>query len=61
MSVKDLLDHIGKQAGDDDDDDGEPGRAAGQQLNEHKVHVLGVKEGPAGGEQHKGDVLTGLN
>lgn len=54
MSVEDLLHHFRKQAGEDDDDDGKPGRAAGQQLDEDKVHVLGVQERPAGGlKQHK--------
>lgn len=48
MSVEDLLHHIGEEAGDDNDDDGKPGRAARQQLDEDKVHVLGVEEGPGG-------------
>ena len=49
VAVEHLLDDVGEQAGDDDDDDGEPGRAAGEQLDEDKVHVLGVEEGPGGG------------
>lgn len=57
MSVEDLLDHIRKQTRYHDDDDGEPGRAAGQQLHEHKVHVLGVEEGPVGRRGHKGYTL----
>lgn len=48
MSVEDLLYHVRKEAGYDDDNDGEPRRAAGQQLHEHKVHVLGVEERPGG-------------
>lgn len=48
MSVEDLLHHIRKEAGDDDDYDGEPGRTAGQQLDKDEVHVLGVQEWPAG-------------
>lgn len=48
MSVEDLLHHIRKEACYDDDDDGEPGRTAGQQLHEYKVHVLGVEEWPGG-------------
>lgn len=51
VSVENLLHHIRKEAGDDDDDDGEPGRTAGQQLDEHKVHVLGVEEGPGGRQE----------
>lgn len=53
MSVEDLLHHIRKQAGDDNDDDGKPGRAAGQQLHEDKVHVLCVEEGPGGDKRNK--------
>lgn len=49
MSVEDLLHHIRKEAGYDDDDDGEPRRTAGQKLHEYKVHVLGVEEWPGGG------------
>lgn len=59
VPVEDLLHHVGEEAGDHDDDDGEPGRAAGQQLHEHEVHVLGVEEGPGGRETdrqgHGGD------
>lgn len=47
MSVHDLLNDVRKEAGDDDDNDGEPGRTAGKQLDKDKVHVLGVQEGPA--------------
>lgn len=46
MSVEDLLDHIGEEAGYDDENDGEPGRAAGQQLHEDEIHVLCVEERP---------------
>lgn len=48
MSVEDLLDHIGEEAGYDDENDGEPGRAAGQQLHEDEIHVLCVEERPEG-------------
>lgn len=48
MSVEHLLHHIREEASYDDDDDGEPGRAAGQKLHEYKVHVLRVEEGPGG-------------
>lgn len=48
VSVEHFLDDIGEQAGDDDDDDGEPGRATGQQLDKHKIHVLRVEEWPVG-------------
>lgn len=48
MSVKDLLHHIRKEASYDDDDDGEPGRTAGQQLHKDEVHVLRVQERPEG-------------
>lgn len=61
VSVEDLLDHVRKQAHYYNDDDGEPGRAAGQQLHEHKVHVLGVKEGPAGRRPNKVDMLMWWN
>ncbi len=50
VPVEDFLDDIWKQAGDDDDEDGKPGRAAGQQLNKDEVHVLRVKKRPNGGE-----------
>lgn len=46
VPVEHLLDDVREKAGDDDDDDCEPGRAAGQQLDEDKVHVLGVEERP---------------
>lgn len=46
MPVKDFLDDIREQAGDDDDEDGKPGRATGQQLNKDEVHVLRVKKWP---------------
>lgn len=49
MPVKDFLDDIREQAGDDDDEDGKPGRATGQQLNKDEVHVLRVKKWPNGG------------
>lgn len=48
MSVQDLLHHVRKQAGDDNDDDGKPRRTAGQQLHKDEIHVLGVEEGPGG-------------
>lgn len=51
MPVEHLLDDVREKAGDDDDDDCEPDRAAGQQLDEDKVHVLGVKERPGGGQR----------
>lgn len=53
MSVEDLLHHIRKQAGDDNDDDGKPGRTAGQQLHEDKIHVLCVEERPGGCERNR--------
>lgn len=46
MPVQHFLDDIRKQAGDDDDEDGEPGRATGQQLNKDKIHVLRVEKWP---------------
>lgn len=46
VPVKHFLDDVGEQAGDDDDDDGEPGRATGQQLDKDKIHVLRVEEWP---------------
>lgn len=49
MPIDHLLDDVGEKAGDEDDDDGEPGRAAGEQLDKDKVHVLGVEERPGGG------------
>ena len=48
VPVAHLLDDVREKSGHDDDDDGEPGRAAGQQLDEDKVHVLGVEERPGG-------------
>lgn len=51
VPVEHLLDDVREKAGDDDDDDCEPDRAAGQQLDEDKVHVLGVKERPGGGQR----------
>lgn len=48
MSIEDLLHHIRKEASYDDNDDGKPGRSAGQQLHEYKVHILGVEEWPGG-------------
>lgn len=56
VPVEDLLQHVGGEARDDDDDDGEPGRAAGQQLHEDEVHVLGVEEGPGGTRCLQGNV-----
>lgn len=53
VAEQDLLQHVGDQAAHDDDDDGEPGRAAGQQLHKDEVHVLRVQEGPVG-ERGKG-------
>lgn len=50
MSVEDLLNHIRKEASYDNDDDGKPGRATGQQLHKDEVHVLGVEEWPGGKE-----------
>lgn len=46
VPVKHFLDDVGEQAGGDDDDDGEPGRATGQQLDKDKIHVLRVEEWP---------------
>ncbi len=50
VPVKDFLDNIWKKAGDDDDEDGKPGRSAGKQLNKDEVHVLCVKKRPNRGE-----------
>lgn len=53
MSVEDLLQHIRKQASDDDEDDGKPRWTAGQQLHEDEIHVLCVEEGPGGKKRNK--------
>ena len=45
--AEDFLYDIWQQADRDEQDDAEPGRAAGQHLHEHVVHPLVVQEGPA--------------
>lgn len=54
VPVEHLLQHVGEQTGDDDDDHGEPDGAAGQQLDEDKIHVLRLDEGPAGHREGTG-------
>lgn len=57
--AQDLLDDIWQQADRDEQDDAEPGRAAGQHLHEHVVHPLVVQEGPEqGGGESSHTVLT---
>lgn len=54
----DLLDHVRQQTDDDEQDDAEPGRTAGQHLNKHVVHPLVVQEGP--GERREDLVIIHL-
>lgn len=46
MSVENFFHDIRKEAGNDNNNDGEPGGTTGQELDKDKVHVLGVEEGP---------------
>ena len=59
-SAQHLLDDVWQQADGDEQDDAEPGGAAGQHLHEHVVHPLVVQEGPAGGDTAQRDGLTRL-
>lgn len=46
MSVEYFFHNIKEQTSDNYDNYGEPSRATGQQLNKHKVHVLGMQKWP---------------
>lgn len=46
VSVHHLLHDVKKQTSSDDDDYGKPCRSTGEQLHEHKVHVLCVQKWP---------------
>lgn len=46
LPADDLLEHVGKEADSDEQDDDQPGRPAGQQLDEHVVHPLITEERP---------------
>lgn len=58
MSEHDLLNYIRKEADDDDNNDGKPGRTTGKQLDEDKVHVLGVQEWPVSSRNNIPQLLS---
>lgn len=55
LPAQDFLENVGKEADSDEQDDDQPGRAAGQHLDEHKVHPLITEEGPDNPSPEEGE------
>lgn len=53
LPAQHLLEDVRQQADGDQQDDGQPGRAAGQHLYEYVVHPLITEEGPAVSRERK--------